>query len=225
MIEHLGLTTLIITDIDSAAAAGHHAAQQPLRGQNQITRNSTIKTWVPEKEALEEVLNTASANKIKRADNDPFFFVRVAYQTPIQLRFNAPGTLVEALSNTFEDALVFENIPLFRALEGEGMIKQFKEAIIAAANVAALGQAMFDIFKNRQQSTICAGFALLQEPKTLKVPSYIAEGLGWLQEVLNEKQKEIAATIATPQLHPSLPQVQEEPRDNGSDSSRRQSRG
>ena len=43
LIEKIGLTTLIITDIDSCDDAGRSAP--PVRGVGLTTRNATLRTW------------------------------------------------------------------------------------------------------------------------------------------------------------------------------------
>ena len=45
LLEHLGLNTLIITDIDAKDAEGK--AVSPARGANLKARNETLKTWIP----------------------------------------------------------------------------------------------------------------------------------------------------------------------------------
>ncbi len=71
------------------------------------------------------------------------YAIRVAYQQPIQAKLNAEEPK-EALANTFEDALVYENIDLFKSLQGSGLIGRFREAlkdstdlVVLAVNAAA----------------------------------------------------------------------------------------
>ena len=187
LIECIGLTTLIITDIDSAEPTGHHPAKQPERQKSLISRNSTLKKWLPEKEKIDELLDSPIETKIKQYDD--FFAVRVAYQHPIKL--GNPPNQDEALSNTFEDALVFENLSVFKALAGDGIIKKIRDAINAYTTAADLGNAFFSILDDRKKAEFALELLYLQEPKTLKVPTYINEGLSWLQDQLDKRHLEI----------------------------------
>jgi len=63
LIEKIGLTTLVVTDIDSRDAAGSSAV--PVRGADYTTRNHTLKTWWPEVEELDALLDTPEAEKSK----------------------------------------------------------------------------------------------------------------------------------------------------------------
>ncbi|GAH83558.1 unnamed protein product, partial [marine sediment metagenome] len=54
-----------------------------------------------------------------------------------------------------------------------------------------LGQAMFDALKEGNKAEFALDILFLKEPKELKVPTYIHEGLSWLQEQLERKQKDV----------------------------------
>jgi predicted ATP-dependent endonuclease of OLD family len=187
LIEHLGLITLIITDLD-AADPTNNKSSQPVRNQGQVTRNETLKTWLPEKKSLEELLNIDESTKIKEYDSS--FSVRVSYQYPVNVHFNGTDSVAETLSNTFEDALVFENLEFFKTLEGSGLIKKFQTAITKNNNPTDLGQAIFKILKTGNKAEFALDILCLQKPEMLKVPAYIAEGLKWLAEKIKHKQKE-----------------------------------
>lgn len=196
LIEHLGLVTLIITDLDSAEPTGHHSVKHPARGEKLITRNATLKTWLPEKELIDELLDVPVSAKVKK--NDDFFSIRVAYQSPVLIQINDSQDSEEALSNTFEDALIFENLSIFKDLKGDGLIKKFKDAIAENQTPADLGQAMFQILKKIKKAEFALELLYAQEPKALKVPMYISEGLTWLQYQLEKKQLEILAPSKPP---------------------------
>ena len=137
LIEHLGLTTLIITDLDAMAADGKSAV--PKIGAGQKTRNMTLKSWCPAKEPLDELLAAPDQSKIK-AYGDEQFSIRVAYQCPIQVEFK--GKKAQALAYTLEDALCYANLPLFAKIKGTGLLAKFKDAIENSADVAALSTAL-----------------------------------------------------------------------------------
>ncbi len=198
LIEHLGLITLVITDLDAAEPTGNHPAAQPIRTKGLITGNSTLKTWLPQKKFIDELLDANEAEKIKKYD--PCFSVRVAYQIPISVNLDQVVGPVEALSNTFEDALVFENISIFKDLNGTGLIKKFKDAINEHKTPTALGKVMFDSLNDGKKAEFALNLLYLEEPKELEIPIYIKEGLSWLQDQLQRKQQEVLALSDLPIL-------------------------
>jgi predicted ATP-dependent endonuclease of OLD family len=207
LIEHLGLTTLIITDVDSAEPTGRHKATPSKRGAGLLTRNTTLKTWHPQKESLDELFEFPSADKAKKYPQ-PLFAIRVAYQTPITITYK--GKEEVALATTFEDSLAFENLDLFKNTIGEGMVVDFKEAVNSSANTEALAQSLFEILREGDKAEFALEL-LISEKKnalpgggeeetnaaleSLKVPSYIAEGLNWLESQFVKKKVEILASV------------------------------
>ena len=193
LIEHLGLTTLVITDID-AKHATTGIAVQPTRGESQRARNETLKTWIPANESLDELLDLPENAKVRSYDAG--FCVRVAYQTPIRTTFKS-SIEVEALANTFEDALVFENISLFAQLEGTGLLGKFRKALDASPDVQVLGSQMFDALKTGIKAEFALALLDLETPIVLQMPSYIHEGLAWLTEQLKRKQLDVVVESAS----------------------------
>jgi hypothetical protein len=134
---------------------------------------------------------------------DDLFAIRIAYQTPIQVRLPKTGAEVEVLPNTFEDSFVLSNAEHFSNKAGRGLVRAFARALKDADSAEALGSALFEELRDGDK----AGFALLvlgdSEFASLTVPEYISEGLAWLQAKLERKQKELlvvpaAATEVTP---------------------------
>ncbi|MGE0637668.1 MAG: ATP-dependent endonuclease, partial [Bacteroidia bacterium] len=124
LIEDLGIITLVITDIDSIEPTGGTSIQ-PEKGKGYETGNYTLRSWLPKKGNLDELLGLTESEK-----EDKDFPVKVAYQIPLNVTFknSTEEKIEEVLPYTFEDALVFENIELFKTLPGNGLIKKFKEA-------------------------------------------------------------------------------------------------
>jgi len=171
LIEHLGLTTLIITDIDIDTA-------------NQKTRNPTLKTWLPKKEGKEDLLK-ASIDEKTFVNKEANFCVRSAYQTSIKVSLDQAVGDVDIAPNTFEDALVYTNIGIFKTLEGDGLIKKFRTALETHKTSDDLRNAILEAIKT-SGSGAKAQFALellfYKDPQDFAVPTYIDEGLKWLEE-------------------------------------------
>ncbi len=104
------------------------------------------------------------------------------------------------LPNTFEDALVYDNVEIFRGLEGAGAIAKFKDALNAHETAAELAKAMFEILQTAKKAEFALDLLdVKQEPWPIACPRYIREGLSWLEEKLRQKQQEIVPdTNASP---------------------------
>lgn len=191
LIEHLGLITLIITDID-AKDSTTNAAVVPKRGVGQRTRNETVKTWIPKVESLDVLLDMKSEGKIIA---DPSgYAVRVAYQTPVSMVFKSKDT-AEALANTFEDALVYENPELFAKLDGHGLIAKFRNALTDSSDLADLAAKVSDALKNGTKAEFALDILFSKEIDQLKVPVYIDEGLAWLAGQLKRKEDDVIGKV------------------------------
>ncbi|RCX23331.1 putative ATP-dependent endonuclease of OLD family [Fontibacillus phaseoli] len=188
LIERLGLTSLIITDLDSAEPI-NNSAMPPLRNKNYISVNDTLKSWVPCKTKIDDLFDLNFEEKIKRYKQDRFA-IKVAYQYPIKILMVPDGPEVEALPYTFEDALVFENLSLFKNLKGTGLLKKFKNAIFEQKTITDLGKQFFDDLRTGKKAEFALQLIYLEELKDLKVPKYIDEGLTWLEEQLQQRESE-----------------------------------
>jgi predicted ATP-dependent endonuclease of OLD family len=188
LIEHLGLLTLVITDLDACDPADSNSSRQPKRKAKQDTNNQTLKSWLPITTSIDALLDKKSEDKIQM--HDALFSVRVAYQCPVKIKLDGTNE-VEALANTLEDALVFENLELFRTLDGTGLIAKFRKAVVDSSDAATLGQTMFDALKKGKKAEFALDLLDLETPKELKPPAYISEGLTWLQDQLRNKQAEV----------------------------------
>ena len=215
LIEHLGLTTLIIADIDPMEANAPHKSSTARRGVGLMTRNATLKTWHPLKPTLDDLLDLQEKDKVKEY-GQPLFSVRVAYQTPIKVNYKGKEELASA--STFEDALVFENLELFSKIVAEGTAAKFKEFVTNSKNVEELAQALFDSLKHADKAELALELLVSEKKKTLpsgveeetdaaleglKVPTYINRGLKWLESRFVEQKKETPAEVKAVEVAPT----------------------
>lgn len=194
LIQHLGLLTLIITDLDSKAA-GTTTSAPPTPGIGQTTNNTTLRDWVPERAEIDALWATTPVERTRERADDPLFAVRAAYQLPVEVTFPVSGTSETAYPYTFEDALVFENLAFFAALPGFGLVARFRDAIAQGGGAAAVGAAMFEALKTGKKAEFALDVLDAASFETLSVPRYIAEGLTWLQERVKKKQVESLPTL------------------------------
>jgi len=190
LIEALGLLTLVITDLDSVEKTTENLTNGgtktkykkvlPEKEKGYLSSNDTVKSWVPEKMDLDEILDATNAEKIK--DN----LVRVAYQCEMNLEYK--GAETTAIPHTFEDAVVLSNVGFFRTKTGsKGLIKKMVEAV----NLPTVQEACTTMFEALSGTSKKAEMALdllyTSEPGELKPPEYIAEGLQWLEKKLTHQ--------------------------------------
>jgi predicted ATP-dependent endonuclease of OLD family len=186
LIEKIGLTTLVITDIDSCDVAGKSAP--PGRDMNYTTRNATLRTWWPKIADLDLLLDKPEAEKAG-IYADEKFSVRVAYQSPLEVTFK--DTTAEALSYTLEDAIVMANLGLFETLPGTGLIAKFREAIARSADLSALSIELKVALVGGGKAEFALDLLEIDEKLSLNPPAYIREGLLWLADQLEHKQIEL----------------------------------
>ena len=191
LLTALGLNTLIITDLDAKKADGSKSV--PMRGQALLTRNHTVKTWVPKEESIDLLLDMKPESL---ALLDPSGVgVRVAYQQPINASFGTDKD-GEAIANTFEDALVYRNIEVFKTLEGFGLAKKFRDALNMAVNLEDLASKLNADLAKGDKAELAMTLLLLEgkDLKKLMLPEYIDAGLKWLIDQLKRKEDDVAGT-------------------------------
>ncbi|CAN7610528.1 AAA family ATPase [Devosia sp. LjRoot3] len=189
----LGITTLIITDLDAQKGS----AVQPKIGDGQVTNNDTLKSWWPKASAIDDLLG-AQVLKVKKEDE--LYSVRVAYQTPVLVRWPVTETDTQtALPYTFEDALAFENLKFFSSLEGTGLVARFREAISQNQDVDVIGKLLLEALRKGVKAEFALNVLGAEGFETLQVPNYIAEGLAWLEAQMQKKQVEFLAGAEGPQ--------------------------
>lgn len=187
LIEHLGLNTLIITDIDAKDGAGKSVP--PSRGAALKARNETLKSWVPKEENLDFLLDIKPAGLVL-ADKSGYS-VRVAYQQPIQTVFSSSDS-AEALANTFEDALVYENIGLFKTMNGTALLGRVRKSLDSASDLPNLSAKLAADLDKGGKAEFAMELLYSVEIDKMIVPAYIDQGLLWLADQLKRKEAGIS---------------------------------
>ncbi|WP_018076531.1 AAA family ATPase [Thiobacillus denitrificans] len=196
LIDELGLLTLVVTDLDAGEVEGEGEkvkAAPVRRGADQRTNNNVLKSWAPMLVGVDDLL--AAIPEQKTLEGDQLFAVRVAYQLPISVLKNDGEGKDEALPSTFEDALVFENTEIFSKLEGNGLVKKFRNALNANNDATITADSLFQALRGGNKAEFALDVLLSEEFCKLKCPGYISEGLMWLQERLKEKQVDVLPSI------------------------------
>ena len=186
LIEQLGLTTLIITDLDAKDADGKKSV--PRRNSGLMTRNMTLESWCPQEKKLDALLDMKPEGKMKWYEHQRFS-VRAAYQCPVEIQFN--GSKDELLCNTFEDALVMQNHALFSEIKRTGLWEKFRSAIKDSSDLDDLSNRITNALANGGKAEFALSLLELEDPNALQPPFYILDGLNWLTNQLKDRQNDL----------------------------------
>jgi predicted ATP-dependent endonuclease of OLD family len=190
LVDALGITTLIIGDLDATTAIkiidknGHETtrwkAVRPELGKEQRTANSVLKEWHPKKELIDELLALPPEGHASDIGDD--YELYVAYQKPIRIPINNEEERL-AIPRTFEDALILENLPVVDMLEGSSTSAKVR-AMMEHEHLSGvdLEDELFDLLKTAEKAAFALDCLMLYDPLALKPPSYIAAGLKWFEE-------------------------------------------
>lgn len=182
LIEKLHLPTLIVADLDPARDEVGQPTALPVRKSGLITRNPTLRKWLPRINDLDTLLDLTPPEKV--VAHDSLFSVYVAYQCPVKVSLTDGEEPSEAIATTFEDALAFDNLQLFRSLTGTGLIKKFREVTTEAGNVVELGEKLRLALSAGQKAEFALDLLFLDDADKLQPPAYITDGLKWLERHL-----------------------------------------
>lgn len=221
LVEFLGITTLIITDLDSVyglqppndedvappdreapvvegAAEGDAASDEdidededeaPVAAETPgksciaghpgaVTSNQTLLQWLPRCSTVAALWDATDAHKIQARANENDALVRVAYQCQIDVTWGEE-TLPLA-GRTLEEAFALENLKWCQ----DKMRKPLQLRIAKAdeKNLTMLAERIHKRVQAKSFGKTDFALALLAEdPKNWLVPTYIAEGLRWLE--------------------------------------------
>jgi predicted ATP-dependent endonuclease of OLD family len=208
LIDFLGMTTLVVTDIDSVhalpgkpadAVAGDTEEENPSGRRkacpvdvpDAVTCNQTLIQWLPKKAVIRELL--AAAPGAKTSSTDASALVRVAYQVEHQVNWN--GETARRAGRTFEEAFALENLPWCQ--DGARAALGLRIARAPEMKLDELAAALFERVKSSTfKKTDFALAVLLQEPGGWVVPFYIAEGLNWLSQVTSPEETGVDVAAA-----------------------------
>lgn len=193
LIEHLGISTLIVTDLDAKNPQTNQTVAVA-RGQMQEARNETLRSWAPKIEKVDELLDLAEERKAVTYPSN--YSVRVAYQLPTNITFKS--VTGEALAYTFEDALFYQNMDFFRDRAATGLAGRFRRCIDDAADLADLTDQVREAIKTGDKADFALELLYAEDIDKLVVPAYIDGGLQWLSAQLRRKEDELAPKIVPP---------------------------
>lgn len=219
LVEYLGLTTLLVTDLDSVfpPVAGVEAeveeddrddeedqeagASTPgtaclvnFAGAN--TCNQTLIQWLPKMTLIEELLAATNEQKTQTPTTTSVSHIRIAYQKQREITWQ--GETVVLAGRTFEEDFAYENL-----VWSQGNAQKDIGLRIAKndeKNLTALSTRIFKRVKgSRFDKTDFALAVLGRNPVQWRTPMYIDEGLKWLSDQLS-LVKNINEAIVDPEV-------------------------
>lgn len=189
LIEKIGIATLIVTDIDATDTKiedgkERHPSVITAKGNDYKTGNPSIKSWLSGKEQIDDLL--ALDGKEKLVNN-----VRIAFQTPVNVKWNKnKDDLTEVCPYTFEDALIFTNLELFRqeGLKKMGTITTIANLLKHSNSANELQNKIFEKLESKsgfQKADFAISLLYKDDFVDLVAPVYIQEGLEWMKSYLD----------------------------------------
>jgi predicted ATP-dependent endonuclease of OLD family len=224
LIEFLGLTTLIVTDIDSVLppappAAGQTASEAaavadaedpeddeedatvpkagsacPVSQTNAVTSNQTLIQWLPSCTTITALLAATPQQRTQLPNENSAAWVRVAFQGASHVTWR--GTTLSLAGRTLEEAFALENLVWCQERAQKDL--QLRVPRNDTKDLATVAAAIHTRVKGSSFKKTDFALALLtREPGRWGVPCYIAEGLKWLENTVAPPEIAIATTTPT----------------------------
>lgn len=161
-----------------------HKAVITAKGKGYKTGNPSVQNWLPGKDLIDDLI--ALDGKGKTVDN-----VRMAFQIPIDVQWDKEKKeYTEICPYTFEDALIFTNLELFRkeGLKKMGAITTIANLLKKNCCAADLQKSIFDKLESKggfQKADFANSLLYKDDFSEITAPSYIQEGLEWMKKCLD----------------------------------------
>ncbi|WP_426170522.1 ATP-dependent nuclease [Pseudoduganella sp. R-34] len=211
LIDFLGLTSLIVTDIDSVlppnvgAEAGEgeldeddadaepaiddagEEAEVIRRGRSACmvheadaqTSNQTLVKWLPGRNTIADLLIATAEQRTQLRGAAGGALVRVSYQTPVEVTWR--GATESRTGRTLEEAFALQNLQWCQNIERKDLGLRVRGC--NNLDLAGIAESLYRKVKNASFHKTDFALALLaQDPNAWTVPSYISDGLQWLEE-------------------------------------------
>lgn len=247
LIAFVGLTTLVITDLDSvtvktdaekAATQGAGAGgavddedededdlkafeledpdeaepsgkkKSEKRGstchaheEGAVTSNQTLISWIPKKRSVAELWEVTAEQKTLSLSEGSSAEVRVAYQTKVSVTVGAATS--QLCGRTLEEAFGLENADWCQAEANRAVGLKLKRA---PSSPEELAKKLHDrvVGKNFDKTRFALEVLASGPLNGWKVPTYIAEGLSWLEaKVAHELEADAAVATEVATMEPT----------------------
>ncbi|GGR97565.1 hypothetical protein GCM10010169_47660 [Micromonospora fulviviridis] len=185
LLEFLGLTTLVITDLDSVYGEDNEASGQKAGSACMTTTakartsNETLRAWLPSVDGIAELLELSDKEKCPPGAEGQAGKVRIAFQTKQPVTWN--GESLELAGRTFEEAFALQNLRWSQDSAQQGLGLGISGSESLAAN--ELHEKLHKRVKSFEKTSFAMGL-IAKDPESWAAPHYIVNGLSWLADEL-----------------------------------------
>jgi predicted ATP-dependent endonuclease of OLD family len=203
LIEFLGITALVITDLDSVRGLPLSQDEQ-VEGENDeyedideegeggpkigstcrvetldaVTSNQTLIQWLPRERRVDNLLTATAQSRTQTREDNGLATVRVCYQTQVTVARGDEN--LQLTGRTLEEAFAFENLVWSQEIANKDLKIRVKSS--DTPTLAVTTERLHKRIHGKNFNKTDFALALITKPTgSWTVPSYIREGLEWLQ--------------------------------------------
>lgn len=208
LIEFLGLTTLVITDLDSVRGLAPEDVVEegegietdeyedideeddgiPKKGSScrveephAVTSNQTLIQWLPKEKTISNLLAASLESKIQTRSPENPATIKVCYQNTVTLTRGDEN--IQLAGRTLEEAFAFENLVWSQDISNKDLRLRVKSSDGPTLEITA-ERLHKRIHSKNFKKTDFALALLTKDIKDWVVPTYMKEGLEWLKTEL-----------------------------------------
>ena len=178
LLKFLGLPSLLITDVDSVDPTTNRSACTTWT-ENSETGNSLLRNHFPKKANVSDLAALESKDKEYELCSGTKAKLRVAFQHKLETTISGK-TSSTYFGRTIEEQFAYENF--------DWLQEDAQKSLKLVSDKETIGAICEDLFKRVKDDFKKADFALelmSLEKKDWITPTYIADGLKWLEEQLS----------------------------------------
>ena len=219
LIEFLGITTLVITDIDSVLEVPEPTAEDDEEAEKEfelaadvekgdakkrygstclpsevgaVTANQTLIQWIPRNHTIADLNVVAAEGKAELLTGSESAMVRVAYQVPVHVSWKDQAATL--CGRTLEEAFALDNASWCQSADQRSVGLKLRGAVETPQALAA-GLHKRVTSKHFDKTKFAMG-VLTRKDGDWIVPLYIKEGLEWLRNQVDiEVEQELEAVL------------------------------
>jgi predicted ATP-dependent endonuclease of OLD family len=219
LIEFLGITTLVITDIDSVLEVPEPIAEDDEEAEKEfelpgdvengdakkrygstclpsevgaVTANQTLIQWIPRNHTIAELNVVPAEGKAELLAGSDSAMVRVAYQVPVHVSWKDQAATL--CGRTLEEAFALDNAGWCQSADQRSVGLKLRRAVETPQALAA-GLHKRVTSRHFDKTKFAMG-VLTRKDEGWIVPSYIKEGLEWLRHKVDiEVEQELEAVL------------------------------
>lgn len=162
-----------------------------------LTSNETLRQWLPKLTSIDELLSASPSLKTTKPTPEEPAKVCVAYQTTQCVKWN--GSESDVAGRTFEEAFALENIQFCQELDHRPLGLRVITKTEPTPKIDVVIEKIYKRVKSDSFDKTRFALALItMDESKWTVPSYIKEGLAWLEEAVTGIRRESAVEPLSP---------------------------